>query len=76
MVHPLWFELGKLMLRKHLSVFQDDLKYIGKDIVNPFHVRIIHYVDCVGDMHDLENHLPPPLMKGESFEADNLESPR
>ena len=22
-------------------------------------------------MHDLANHLPPPLMKGKSFEADN-----
>ena len=71
MVHPLWFELGKLMLRKHLSVFQDDLKYICNDIVNPFHVRILHYAERVGDMHNLANHLPPPLMKSESFEADN-----
>ena len=71
MVNPLWFELGKSMLRNHLSVFQDDLKYIRNDILNPFHVRIIHYSERVGCMHDLANHLHSPLMKGESFEAYN-----
>ena len=59
------------MLRKHLSVFQDDLKYICDDIVNPFHVRIIYYAGRVGYMHNLANQLPPLLMKGESFESDN-----
>ena len=59
------------MLRKHLSVFQDDLKYICNDIVHPFHVRIIYYAGRVGYMQNLVNRLPPPLMKGESFESDN-----
>ena len=41
------------MLSKHLRVFQYDLKYIRNDIVNPFHVEILQYVDRVEDMHDL-----------------------
>ena len=43
----LWSELGKLIWRKHRSVFQDHLKYIHNDIVKPFRVGILHYVESV-----------------------------
>ena len=54
------------MWRRHLSVYQTNLKYICNDIVKPFRVKIIHYAESVRDMHDLEKYLPPPLMKGVS----------
>ena len=65
------FELVKSILRNHLSVFQVDPKYIHNDIVNPLHVRIIHYDENVEDMHKLAKHILTPLMEGDSFESDN-----
>ena len=56
----LWFELGKEIWRKHRRVFQEHLKYICNDIVKPFRVRIIHYTECVQEMHDLAKHLHTP----------------
>ena len=47
------------------------MKYNRNDIVNPFKVKIIHYSKRVCDMHNLTKYLPPPLVKGESAEADN-----
>ena len=67
----LCFELGKCMWRKHHSVFQYHLKYICDDIVKLFRVGILCYAECVQEMHDLEKRLTPPLMKGDSFEADS-----
>ena len=63
----IWFALGKLMWRKHRSVFQDHLKYIHNDIVKPFRFGMIHYAKRVEEMHYLENHLTPTLMKGYIF---------
>ena len=37
------FEFGKCIWRKHRSVFQDHLKYIHNDIVNPFCVEFFLY---------------------------------
>ena len=67
----LWFESGNSMWRKHQSVFQDPLKYTRNDIVKPFRVGILHYTERVEDMQDLAKHLPPHLVKGDIFEADN-----
>ena len=61
--------LGKCMWRNQRIVFQDHLKYICNDIVKPFYVVIFPYAERVQEMHDLAKHLPPPLMKGKSFEA-------
>ena len=61
----------KLMWRSHRGVFHDDLKYICNDIVKPFRVRIIYYVERVQEMHELVKHLPPPSMKGDCYEVDN-----
>ena len=55
----LWFELVKLMRRKHQSVFNDHLKYIHNEIVKPFRVIILHYAKRVEEIHYLEKHLPP-----------------
>ena len=55
----------------HQSVFQDHLKYIRNDILKPFRVVILHYAERVEEMHDLAKQLPPPLMKGKSFESAN-----
>ena len=49
----LWFELGEYMWRKNRSVYQDHLKYVRNDIVNPFHVIILRYAKRVMEMHDL-----------------------
>ena len=67
----LWFELGKFMLRKHQSFYQDHLKYVRNDIVKPFHMRILRYSEHVMEMHDLAKDLPPPSMKGKSYDASN-----
>ena len=42
------------------------MKYVCNDIVKPFKVKILRYVEPVQEMHDLAKYLPPPLMKGES----------
>ena len=67
----LWFELGKCMCRKHLSVYQDHMKYVHNDIVKPFKVKILYYATRVCEMHDIEKYLPPTLMKRESAMAAN-----
>ena len=67
----IWFDLGKIVWKKHCSVFQDHIKYIHKDIVKPFQVAIIRYDDRVQEMHDPAKYLPPPLVKGKSYESDN-----
>ena len=58
------------MWRKHLSVFQEHLKYICNDIVKAFRVGILHYAERIQEKYDLSKHLLPDLMKSESFEAD------
>ena len=65
----IWFKLGKSVWKKHRSVFQDHVKYIHNDIVKPFRVVILQYAERVREMHDLENYLPPPSIKGVSFES-------
>ena len=59
------------MWRKHQSVYQDHLRYIRNDIVNPLRVKIIRYAKRVREMHYLAKYLPPPSMKGDSAKADN-----
>ena len=63
----LWFELVKCMWSKHPSVFQNHLEYICNDIVKQFRVIILFYSERVQDIHYLAKYIPPPLMKGESF---------
>ena len=59
------------MWRNRWSVYQDHLKYDRNDIVKPFRLGIIRYAERVVGMHDLAKYLPPPSMKGESYEAAN-----
>ena len=59
------------MWRKHRSIYQDHMKHICNDIVNPFKVKILRYAKRVIEMHDLAKYLPLPLMKGNISEADN-----
>ena len=66
-----WFELGKCMWINQWSVYQDYLKYIHNDILKPFRIKIIRYIERVRDMHVLEKYLPQPSMKDVSAEADN-----
>ena len=56
---------------KHRSVYQDHMKYVRNEIVKPFKVKILCYVERVREMHDIENYLTPPSMKGESAMASN-----
>ena len=67
----LLLELWKLMWRNHHSVYQYHMKYVCNDIVKPFKVKILCYVERVREMHDLEKYLPPPLMKGDIAMASN-----
>ena len=67
----LWLELGKCMWRKHWIVYHNHMKYVCNDIVKPFKVKILQYAKRVQDMHELDKHLPPPSMKGESAMAAN-----
>ena len=56
----LWFELVKSICRKHRSTFQDHIKYIHNNIVNPFRVGILQYSELIREMQDLFKYLPPP----------------
>ena len=53
------------MWSKHRSAYQDHMKHVRNDIVKPFKVKILRYAERIREMHDLENYLPPSLMKGE-----------
>ena len=59
------------MWKKYRSVLQYHVKYIHNDIVKPFQVVILHYAEIIQDTHDLSKYLPPPSMKGKSYESDN-----
>ena len=59
------------MKRNHLIVFQYHVKYIHNDIVKPFRVGIIRYVERIKEMHNLAKYLPPPSMKGGSYDSAN-----
>ena len=61
------------MWRNHRIVIQDHLKYIRNDIVKPLYVVILCYTERVQEMHDLAKHLPPTMMKGDSFEVASWE---
>ena len=56
--------LGKSVWKNHRSVFQDHVKYIHNDIVKPFIFFILQYAEHFHRIHNLENYLPPPSMKG------------
>ena len=47
------------------------MKYIHNDIVKTFKDKIIRYTKSVREMHELDNYLPPPLIKGERTKVDN-----
>ena len=59
------------MWRKHQSVYQELMRYIHNDIVNPFKFKTICYAERIREMHDLAKYLPLPLTKGESADAAN-----
>ena len=48
-----------------MSNFQDHIKYTHNEILKPFRVGILHYYDCVGEMHDPAKYLTPYSMKGQ-----------
>ena len=37
--------------------------------MKPFRVIILQYAEHIREIHDLANYLPPPSMKGMSFES-------
>ena len=47
------------------------MNFFCNDIVKSFKVKILRYADHMRDIHDLAKYLPLPLMKVNSFEADN-----
>ena len=62
----LCFELLNFILRKHRSVFQEHIKYIHDNILNPFRLSILQYSERVRQMYDIDKVLPPhPKKRGE-----------
>ena len=64
----LWFELGKRMWRNHISIFQDHVKFMHNDIVNPIRIGISQYANNFREMHDLAKFLYPPSNKGDEYD--------
>ena len=54
-----------------MSVYQDHMNYVCNDILKPFRVKILHYVERVREMHDLSKYLPPPSMQVKGAMAAN-----
>ena len=67
----IWFKLGKIMWKKHCSIFQDHVKYIHNDIFKTFRVGILQYAKHFCEMQDLAKYLLPPLMKDVGFKEDS-----
>ena len=67
----LWFELGKSMWMKHRSLFQDHVKYIHNDIVNPLRSGILQDAEHISEMHDIAKFLPPPPKKGDEYDQSD-----
>ena len=63
----LWLELENSMWSKHRSTFQDHVKYIHNDIVNPFIFGVLQYAEHIREMHDLSKCLPLLFMKGHQY---------
>ena len=59
------------MWKKHQSLYQDHLKHVRIDIVKPFHVGILRWAERIMEMHNLSEYLPPPSIKGDSYELAN-----
>ena len=53
------------MWSKHQRNFHDHVKYIHNYIVKTFRVRITYHTERLHEMHDLDNDLPQPSIKGE-----------
>ena len=49
----IWFELGKIIWKKHRSVLQDHIKYIHNENLKPFRVFILQYAKSAHEMHDI-----------------------
>ena len=43
----IWFELEECMWRNHWRIYQEHLRYVCNDIVKPFRVIILPYVEIV-----------------------------
>ena len=56
---------------KHRYAFQDNVKYIHNDILEPNSLIIINYAKHVRDINDLYKYLPLPSKKEEMFDQAN-----
>ena len=63
--------VGEVHVYKTSAFLPGNMKYVRNDIVKPFKVKILRYVELMIEMHDLEKYLPPPSMKGEIAMAAN-----
>ena len=63
----LWFQLGKLMWRKYLSVFNQNINYNNNDIHNPYKAVILQYAEREREMNGLYYFLTPLVNKGEDY---------
>ena len=56
------------MWRKHQYAFQEHVKYIHNNIVNPFRVTILQYDECVCEMYDLPKYLTLSSKNGDMLD--------
>ena len=64
----LWFELGKLIWKYHHQVYYDHIKYLQQHICKPFKWTMVQHISHVHDMFNYCIYLPPPTMRGQSWE--------
>ena len=67
----LWFDMGNSMWRENCYVFQDHVKYIYNDILNPYRVVIIQCAKRVPGMHDIIKFMYPTSKKGDEYDMED-----
>ena len=63
----LWFDFGNNMWSKQRSIFQDNVKYIQNEILNPFRASILQYTERIREMNGLTKYLSISRMEGDQY---------
>ena len=70
----IWFDLGKKMWRNHRNVHDDHLHYLMTDIVKPYKMSMIDFVERLRTLFDMKRYLQPPSMRNETSEEANWDA--
>ena len=67
----IWFDLGKKMWRNHRNVHDDHMHYLQTDIIKPYKMSMIDFVERMRTLFKMKRYLQPPSMRNEtSIDAD------